>query len=97
MSIASMLEGKETSKYRENNNLNIFILEQLIIKKENILLIQQQVRLIRSSKGRSYKPNQFKYLEDKVIEQNITRKIKVEYQIIASNRNIIICKKFKVS
>ena len=97
MSIASILKEKETSKYREGSNLNIFILEQLITKEGDVLLTQQQVRLIRGSKGKDYKPNQFKIIEDKVIEQSITRKIKEEYKIIASNRNMIICRKLKIS
>ena len=37
-SIASLLEEEKTNNYRESNNMNIFILEQLIIKEENILL-----------------------------------------------------------
>ena len=36
--IASLLEEKEANNYRESNNMNIFALEQLITKEENILL-----------------------------------------------------------
>ena len=69
----------------------------MITKEGDILLIWQQVRIIRGSKGRRRKPNWFKSIESKVIEQNITRKVKKEYQIIAPNRNAMNCKKVKVS
>ena len=77
--------------------MNIFILEQLITKEKNILLSQQQVRMIRGSKERGYKLKQFKTLEDKVIKQSIIRKVKEEYQVTASNRSTITCKKVKIS
>ena len=96
-SIASLLEEKEANNYKESNNMNIFILEQLITKERKIFLTQQQVKMIRGSKRKGQKPNWFKTLEDKVIEQSTTRKIKEEYQIIASNRSAIICKKIKIS
>ena len=69
--------------------MSIFVLEQLITKEGDILLTWQQVRIIRGSKGRGRKPNWFKSIESKVIEQSITRKVKKEYQIIAVNRNMI--------
>ena len=53
--------------------------------------------MIRGFKGKGQKPNWFKTLEDKVIEQSTTRKIKEEYQITAPNRSVIICKKVKIS
>ena len=52
--------------------------------------------MIRDYKGRGQKPNWFKTLEDKVIEQSTTRKIKEEYQITAPNRSAITCKKVKI-
>ena len=48
--------------------------------------------MIRGFKGKDQKPNWFKTLEDKVIEQGTTKKIKKEYQITASNRSAITCK-----
>ena len=56
-SIAGLLEEREANRYRESNNMSIFILEQLITKEGDILLIWQQVRIIRGSKGRRRKPN----------------------------------------
>src|SRR5438132_7469877 len=77
--------------------MNIFMLEQLIMKEGNIFLTWQQVKMIRGSKRKGRKPNWFKTLEDKVIEQSTTRKIKEEYQITAPNRSAITCKKEKIS
>ena len=37
-SILSLLEEKETSRYRESKNLNIYMLEQVITKEGNTLL-----------------------------------------------------------
>ena len=56
-SIAGLLEEKEANRYRESNNMSIFVLEQLITKEGNIFLTWQQVRIIRGSKGRGRKPN----------------------------------------
>ena len=36
--IASLLEEKEVNNYRGSNNMNIFVLEQLITKEGNIFL-----------------------------------------------------------
>jgi ribonuclease HI len=96
-SIASLLEEKEAIRYRESNNMNIFVLEQLITKEGDVLLTWQQVRIIRGSKGRGRKPNWFKVIENKVIELSITRKIRKEYQILAPNRNALNCEKVKIS
>ena len=38
ISIASLLEEKETIRYRESNNINNFVLEQLITREEDIML-----------------------------------------------------------
>ena len=56
-SIASLLEKKEVNNYRGSNNMNIFILEQLITKEGNIFLTWQQVKIIRGSKRKGRKPN----------------------------------------
>ncbi len=57
ISLLSILDKKEANNYRNNNNMNIFILEQLITRKGNKLLTWQQAKLIRSSKSRGRKPN----------------------------------------
>src|SRR5437868_12485400 len=37
-SIASLLKERDANRYRESNNINIFVLKQLITKEEDILL-----------------------------------------------------------
>ncbi len=77
--------------------MNIFILEQLITRKGNILLTWQQAKLIRSSKSRGRKPNWFKKIEEEVLENPSSRLLKAEYQIEAPNQKAIRCKALKVS
>ena len=58
-SISSLLDEKEANRYRESNNMCIFILEQLITGSGDRLLTWQQVRHIRDCKRRSCKPHWF--------------------------------------
>ena len=96
-SIASILSEKEASKYRESNNMNIFVVEQLITRGGNSMLTWQQVRAIRGLKGRGRKPNWFKSIEEKVLECISTRKLKAIHQVTAPNQNSILSKEIKVS
>ena len=78
-SLSSILEKKEANNYRNSNNMNIFVLEQLIAKNVNILLTWQQIKIIRGCKGRGRKPNWYKDLEMKVLEDSSSRILKAEY------------------
>src|SRR6266487_4471406 len=96
-SLLTMLGKKEIINYRNSNNMNIFTLIQLITNEGNTLLIWQQVKYIRGLKSRGRKPNWYKSIEEKVLENSSSRKIKEKYQVEASNRVAIRCKDIKVS
>ena len=96
-SLLTMLGKKEIINYRNSNNMNIFTLEQLITNEGNTLLTWQQVKYIRGLKSRGRKPNWYKSIEEKVLENSSSRKVKEKYQVEASNRVAIRCKDIKVS
>ena len=96
-SLLTMLGKKEIINYRNSNNMNIFTLEQLITNEGNTLLTWQQVKYIRGLKSRERKPNWYKSIEEKVLENSSSRKVKEKYQVEASNRVAIRCKDIKVS
>ena len=63
--------------------MNIFTLEQLITNEGNTLLTWQQVKYIRGLKSRGRKPNWYKSIEEKVLENSSSRKVKEKYQVEA--------------
>src|SRR5437868_12624548 len=97
ISILSLLDEKEANRYRESNNMCIFILEQLITSSGNRLLTWQQVRHIRNCKRRGCKPLWFQHIEERVLDCIILRTLKEEYRIAEPNQNAIICSKLKIS
>src|SRR6266480_5073217 len=96
-SISSLLDEKKANRYRESNNMCIFILEQLITGSGDRLLTWQQVRHIRDCKRRGRKPLWFQYIEERVLDCIILRTLKEEYRIVEPNQNAITCSKLKIS
>jgi hypothetical protein len=77
--------------------MNIFVLNQIITREGDALLTWQQIKAIRNHGSRGRKPNWFKYIEEKVLANSFSRKIRESYQVNSPNRNMIMCNKQKVS
>ena len=87
--ISSLLDIKELRSYKNLDNMNFFVLEQLLDSTESHLLTWDQLKHIRNRKTKGRTPSWFKKLEERVIKENSSREVKDAYKVAGPNREAI--------
>ena len=78
--------------------LNLWYLEQIITRQDNIMLSWQQIKRVRGIETKGKTPQWFQKLEQTVLENKITRSIKEVFkQVDKINETQIKSKKRKLS
>ena len=95
--ISSLLEGKALKNFLDSKNCYIFTLDQLLVKEGDKLLSWQQIIFLKGSKAKGRTPSWFKSIEEKVLADSFSRKVREEYKTKDTNWAALKARKQRLS